>query len=225
VNILIVGKMTSGKTTAANLLVKEIPNSKILRLAGPVYDLVNNIDEDWKSLINKYILPYYDPRDEIQTKLGLDIPEEFYTAWHKIIFETRFIPHEKPKPRKRLQFLGTDGARKRIDDQIWIKIADAKSKKDPNTVWIIDDCRFKNEFEWFDRNNWQSIFLFISKETQEARIKKLYGEFDKSVLEHPSEKEIDSIRVPTECIVDSNQPPQEMLNDIKEFLCKKGLSF
>lgn len=217
--------MTSGKTTAAELLIKEINNSKILRLSGPVYDLVNNVDKDPKKLIDTYVLPYYDPRDEIQTKLGLDIPEEFYITWHQILFETKFIPKETPKPRKRLQFLGTDGARKRIDDEIWIKIADAKSRKNPETTWIIDDCRFKNEFEWFEKKHWQPIFLYVSKETQRERISKLYGNFDESILEHPSEKEIDSMRIPTECIIDSNQSPEHMLNDIKEFLCKKGLSF
>ena len=110
--------MTSGKTTAADYLLKEIPNSKNLQLAGPVYDLVNNIDEDYRSLVDKYILPYYDPRDVIQQNLGLEVSEDFYLEWRKIIFETRFIPAEKPKPRKRLQFLGTEGGRKRIDNEI-----------------------------------------------------------------------------------------------------------
>ena len=142
--------MTSGKTTAADYLLKEIPNSKKLTLAGPVYDLVNNIDQEYRYLVDTYILPYYDPRDNIQQKRGLDISEEFYLAWKEIIFETKSIPIENPKPRKRLQFLGTDGARKKIDDQIWIKIAATKARQEPETTWIIDDCRFKNEFDWFE---------------------------------------------------------------------------
>lgn len=222
-NIVIIGKMTSGKTTAADYLLKEIPGSKRLTLAGPVYDLVNNIDEDYRILVDKYILPYYDPRDIIQQNLGLEIPEDFYLAWRKIIFETRFIPAEKPKPRKRLQFLGTDGARKRIDDKIWIKIAASKARSDLDSTWIIDDCRFKNEFDWFKHSGWLPVFLYVSKQTQEKRIKKLYGRFDNSILEHPSEAEIDKICIPTECIIDSDQSSEKMQHDLKEYLWKKDI--
>ena len=215
--------MCSGKTTAADYLLKEVPNSKKLTLAGPVYDLVNNIDEDYRSLVDKYILPYYDPRDIIQQNMGFEIPEDFYLTWRKIIFETKFIPVEKPKPRKRLQFLGTDGARKRIDDEIWIRIAATKARQEPNVNWILDDCRFRNEFKWFEKANWQPVFLFISKETQEARIKKLYGQFDPSILKHPSEAEIDKICIQTECIIDSNQSVEKMQHDLKEYLWKKDI--
>ena len=221
-NIVISGKMCSGKTVTADYLIQEIPNSKKLTLAEPIYNLVNNIEEDYRSLVNKYILPYYDPRDSIQQKLSMDVSEEFYLAWRKINFETKFIPEEKPKSRKRLQFLGTS-ARERIDDKIWIKIANEKAKQEPSTTWTIEDCRFKNEFEWFENAGWQPIFLYMSRETQEKRVKKLYGKFDKSVFEHPSEVEIDSICVPTECIIDSNQPLESMLKDIKEFLWKKEI--
>lgn len=222
-SIVIIGKMCSGKTVTADYLIQEIPNSKKLTLAGPIYDLVDNIEEDHRNLVDKYILPYYDPRDSIQQKMGMDISEDFYLTWRKILFETKFIPKEKPKSRKRLQFLGTDGARERIDDKIWIKIATEKARQEPNTTWIIEDCRFKNEFKWFENAGWQPIFLYISKQTQESRIKHLYGKFDKSILEHPSEAEIDNIRVPTECIIDSNQCVANMLRDIKEFLWKKKI--
>ncbi len=215
--------MTSGKTTVADFLLKEISNSKKLTLAGPIYDLVDNIEEDYKSLVDKYILPYYDPRNSVEQKMNLDVSEDFYLKWQKILFETKFIPAEKPKSRKRLQFLGTDGARERIDDKIWIKIATEKARQEPNTTWIIEDCRFKNEFEWFENADWLPIFLYVSKRTQESRIKHLYGKFSKSILEHPSEAEIDSIRVSTECIIDANQCIANMLHDVKEFLWKKEI--
>ena len=223
VNIMIIGKMVSGKTTTADYLLKEIPNSKKLSLAGPVYDLVNNIEEDYRSLIDTYIIPYYDPRNNIQQKMGLDISENFYLKWEKIISETRAIPREYPKPRKRLQFLGTEGARKRIDDKIWIKIATTKAKRETNVTWIIDDCRFKNEFDWFEKSGWQPIFLYVLKKIQEKRIKHLYGKFDESILKHPSEAEIDKIFIPTECIISSNQSIEKMQYDIKEFLWKKEI--
>ena len=216
--------MCSGKTTVADYLLKEISNSKKLTLAGPIYDLVDNLDDtDWKVLVDAYILPYYDPRDAIERRMNLDVSEDFYLKWQKILFETKFIPAEKPKSRKRLQFLGTDGARERIDDKIWIKIAAEKARQEPDTTWTIEDCRFKNEFEYFENAGWQPIFLYMSKETQEKRIKKLYGEFDGSILKHSSETEIDKICVPTECTIDSNQCIADMLRDIKEFLWKKEI--
>jgi hypothetical protein len=213
--------MTSGKTTAANYLLEIIPNSKRLALAGPVYDMVNNIDKDPRYLVDTYILPYYDPRDLIQQKMGLEIPESFYSKWEAIVTETRTIPLENPKPRKRLQFLGTDGARKKIDNEIWIKMAGSKANQSPDINWVIDDCRFRNEYKWFENNNWQPIYLFVSKKTQKKRIENLYGQFDPSILEHPSEAEIAKICIPTECIINADQPLDDMTHDIKEFLWTK----
>jgi hypothetical protein len=221
---MIVGKMASGKTTVANYIIENYSNVKRLTLAGPVYDVVNNIDAmDWKEILDEYILPYYDPRDGMARSLGLDIPDEFLNKWKNIIEETKVIPNEKPKPRKRLQFLGTDGARKRIDDEIWIKIAFSKASNEPNTTWVIDDCRFKNEFTKFTNNNWLPIFLHTTKRVQKDRLNALYGEFEESILTHPSEKEMDEICIPTECIINSNQPAELMLQDIKDFLWKKKI--
>jgi len=215
--------MASGKTTTANYLLNEIPNSKKLTLAQPVYDLVNNIGKkSVKELLAEYIFPYYDPRDDIEKAMGMNIPEEYYLAWGKIIEETLLIPEEMPKPRKRLQFLGTDGARKRLDDNIWIKIAINKATQDPETNWIIDDCRFHNEYLWFTRARWQPVYLFITKDIQKRRLETLYGQVDPDILTHQSETDMNKICVPTECIINSNQLLSDMFKDVKEFIWTKS---
>lgn len=214
--------MTSGKTTIANLLLDEIENSKRLTLAEPIHQIVENLDRmDNRQLVEKFIIPYYESRNYIEVRLALDIPESFFRKWDNILDRTRLLPLEKPKPRKRLQFLGTDGARNLIDDKIWIKIAINKSKKEPNVSWIIDDCRFINEYNAFIKAGWQPLFLHISKDIQHKRLSKLYGEYDPNILKHPSELEIDKICIPTDCIVNANQNLKQEIEEIRNFLWKK----
>lgn len=103
----------------------------------------------------------------------------------KILEETLLIPREQPKPRKRLQFIGTEGGRTRISDSIWIDLANRRAEEFGNA--IIDDVRFVNEFTYFRTRGWKAIVLNVSSEVQLARVGKLYGEVDPAVLTHPSE--------------------------------------
>lgn len=223
-NILIVGKMCSGKTAAAKYLKQKINNSKVLTLAGPIYEIVENLESMTdEEILEKYISPYYDPRDHMATRLGLEISKEYIGKWKKIFADTRKIPIQYPKPRTRLQFLGTEGARNNIDDNIWITIALNKARYNKNISWIIDDCRFTNEYDAFIKEKWKPIFLFVNKRTQEKRLDLLYPDINANVLQHQSELEIDKIHVPTKCIIDANQPLDNMLEDIGDLLWKKKI--
>ena len=216
-NIIIIGKMSSGKTTVAKFLSKKLPSGKCLTLAEPIKQLVKNIDELSDSeLLKKFIYPFYDPTKSLPIKCN-----DLYIFEKKIkniLFETRKIPNEIPKPRKRLQYLGTDGIRKQIDNMMWIKMALNKTKKHPDYSWIIDDCRFINEYEAFTSMGWQPVFLHISPDEHNLRLCKLYGNYDKKILDHPSEKEIDSIKIPTNCIFLTEKLKEIKLNKILNFL-------
>lgn len=56
---------------------------------------------------------------------------------------------EKPPMRSLLQFLGTEWGRKEIEDLIWVNYAKKRTLSDKYTTYIIDDTRFKNEFDAF----------------------------------------------------------------------------
>ncbi len=207
-NFYIIGGMGSGKTTVANYLTHYLPKAKRLTLAEPIKQIVSNIDiMSDEELLNNFIRPFYNATSE---QLG---------TWERIFEETRTIPEDGKKNRKRLQFLGTDGARKRVDDQIWIKIAIEKARQEEKTIWVVDDCRFINEALAFDEAGWSPIYLHIEPEKQIDRLKKLYGSaFSENDLKHQSEIELKEIKVPTKSIFVSYENKEITLNNIKKYV-------
>jgi hypothetical protein len=216
-NLIVMGKMASGKTTMADLLIKELPNGRRLTLAEPLKQVVADLDKiPDESLAELYILPFYEPRPN---------KDEFMKTWLSVLTDLRKIPHEEPKPRKRLQWLGTEGGRKRIDESLWVEIALTKARRSPKVSWVIDDCRFINEFQAFVKEGWAPIFLEVTPEVQHQRLTNLYGKYDPEVLKHPSETELDLITVDSKNRFDSNINPQTTLTEIKKFIWKnEGLS-
>lgn len=205
--------MASGKSSVANLLLEELPNGRKLTLAGPIKDIIAGLDKvpDDK-LVMDYILKYYRP-EHMDRKT-------FFRAFKSILNEVREIPLETPKPRKRLQYLGTDGARVQIDDQIWIRIALEKASRFPEVDWVIDDLRFVNEYVEFHSAGFIPILLEVDPVVQHKRLVDTYGEYDPSILRHPSETQIDMLPVPGRNKFDSNLLLHETYNLVKGFLWK-----
>lgn len=169
--ILIVGKMCSGKTTVANHLFEKY-KINVISLATPIKVMESALaDGEAPLAVTRKHMGHLDPMQQ--------------AMFVKILQETLLIPREQPKPRKRLQFIGTEGGRTRISDSIWIDLANRTAEELGNT--IIDDVRFVNEFTYFRSRGWKAIVLNVSHEVQLARVGKLYGEVDPAVLTHPSE--------------------------------------
>lgn len=137
-----------------------------------------------------------------------------------ILDEALLIPREYPKPRKRLQFIGTEGGRERISQSIWIDLANRTAEEMGNA--IIDDVRFVNEFKYFRERGWKAIILNIAPEIQESRIRQLYGKFDPAALTHPSETGVaDIIKLnDADIIVDTNHEISYTLQIIDETIEK-----
>ena len=179
--LIISGKMASGKTTVSDYLVKTYGYYHIA-LADPVKEIEAALDKmSNNDIYNEFIGKYleYDMMDK--------------AIFFKIFDEARAIPREEPKPRKRLQFIGTDGVRKRIDGKLWIKLAQAHAEQCQKENIVIDDVRFINEFNYFVEHHWFPIKLVVSPEEQDRRLKALYGEYDPIILEHASEIEQNEI--------------------------------
>jgi len=174
--IIITGKMATGKTALAKHLVT-YHHFKKIGLADPIKEIEADIE----------ILP---PTEIVNKHLEILDPMQ-KAMFCKIIEEAKKIPREDPKPRKRLQFIGTDGARKRIADDIWIQVAAHRASLYENVC--IDDVRFLNEFDYFKAHNWTSVAVVTDLDIQWRRITSLYGNIDSSVLRHASEIEVEEI--------------------------------
>jgi hypothetical protein len=208
-NIIIVGKMGAGKTFVAQHLCDNY-NFQSLAIAGPIKDIEKNLDtmtnnELYFNYIDKYV--QYDPIEQ--------------AVIFKIFDNARKIPRENPKPRKRLQYIGTDGFRKLVDPDIWIKITHAKAQE-LNDIGIsnivIDDVRFLNEYQFFVNKGWYPIKLIVDLNNQINRLNKLYPEFDSAVLQHPSELEQDEIfKTHDGVLINTNIPKQGVLKLIDAF--------
>lgn len=179
-NIVIVGKMQSGKTTAANYICQKYGYIRVA-LADPIKEIVTHIDSmSSKNIINKFIRRFYYLNDDQEEVLI------------RILDATRRIPIEFPKPRKRLQFLGTDGIRNTIDSEFWLKVFANKFHNYCNVV--IDDCRFLNEYEYFKNLKYLDLKIDVSTNIQDKRLHILHkGAYDKGILSHASELEQDVI--------------------------------
>jgi len=171
--------MCSGKTTVAEYFVSNHGYTRVT-LAAPIKEIVNAIDSmNNINIAKKFIDPYYKLHGSKRSRL------------YRILDATRTIPHEFPKPRKRLQFLGTDGVRKNIDDRFWLKVL-WERYRDHGKI-VIDDCRFLNEYEFFVAQGFNDIKLCVTEKTQDDRLLELYGPYDREILEHPSETEQDKV--------------------------------
>ena len=208
-NIAIIGQMASGKTTCSNHLVDTYGYTRI-SLADPIYWVVNKSNGGASSdLYYRYLHPYIYPA----------LSSEEQVAFIKAIDHTKTIAFETPKPRKRLQWLGTEGGRS-IRDTVWIDILLNRIAKEPNKDYVIDDVRFPNEMVAMSKANFHTIKLEVDSDTQRKRIFNLYGEFDESIFTHASEIGIGKIKGDTH--LDAAQSLEGMLSDLNSVL--KGLN-
>lgn len=209
-HVAIIGQMASGKTTCSNHLVENLGYTRI-SLAEPIYWIVNNLHLGTPSMLYyQYLNPYIDP----------PLTSEEQVKFINAIAHTKTIPIEHPKPRKRLQWLGTEGGRQQIRDTIWIDILLNRIAKEPNKNYVIDDVRFANELEAMTKAGFYPVKLEVDIATQRKRLEALYGEFDSEILTHGSEVEISKLKGDTH--LDAAQPLESMLIELEEVI--KGLS-
>lgn len=217
-NVIFVGKMASGKSHAAKFLIEKYGYTH-LSLADPIKKI--------ETLFEKASNGEFKDSD-FSDKLWYELGEgeiinnnEFWKFVQLLREQLPQIPLETPKPRQRLQFIGTELGRKQIDPEIWIKIAIRKAKRNLNTHYVCDDVRFLNEFDHFTNNGFKGLKLLVSPETQIERLQVLYNmslEEIKTALSHDSELEVDYIITSPENYINADQSLVKMYKEIEQKL-------
>ena len=105
----------------------------------------------------------------------------------------------KEKDRDLLQKLGM--RMRDIDSGVWYKYLYRKiNKLEDNTElplkFVIDDCRFINELNYFKERGWTPIKLSTIERKRITRITNLYEAPTEKQLNDPSETEIDDMMLP-----------------------------
>jgi dephospho-CoA kinase len=199
----ICGQMGSGKTTVSNYLVENY-GFKRLSLAEPIYNIINSLEGHTSNeLYDLYIRP---------------LAKDKYIKLIPYIDKIREIPNEKPKPRKRLQMLGTEYGRNEVADDIWIDLLLLKALTEP--LVVVDDLRFHNEFSALKTAGFKTIRLNVPYPIRLERLLNLYGkDFDTSRLNHASE--LDVLKMSPDFELDAGQDNKFAFKQIDEIL-KRG---
>lgn len=210
-NILLVGKMCSGKSTAAKILEERYGYTRI-GFAKSLKEIEEIASEYYKYSDNELVNLILNEMPEVYKTLSnyeIDVLEDICNEMAKIERES--------KPRKRYQYLG-ENARKRISKDIWIRLLKAQLESDKH--YIIDDCRYFNELDAFP--TWEVLKIHVSKEKQLERIRLLYGVYNENILNHESEQDIDKMDIPEYYTIngdiDINDFKQEIINKVNHII-------
>ena len=106
-----------------------------------------------------------------------------------------------------LQTYGTDIARKRFDDQFWVKTMAKRINADTNTdVIIVTDVRFPNEVEDIHDfiEGWRIVPIRIERDIIRGSL----------IQEHPSETALDDYKF-WEFIIDNNGTLEDLKSSAK----------
>jgi adenylate kinase family enzyme len=126
------------------------------------------------------------------------------------------------KDRKLLQIMGTEVGRMQFDKDIWVKrlIQDTQIVQEtckqmgyPERYFVLDDCRFPNEYSALRAENWVGIYLDVSEADRCARLMQRDGQFNLEHFKHASETEIDTFK-DFLVKVDASRPLQLVYEDV-----------
>jgi hypothetical protein len=218
------GKMTSGKTTVSEHLIKQYGYQRV-SFATPI-----------KWIVEVWFRDYCEQRDKWSSKQLLDKENQLYFFLAKVLLgdlgkasrvtdmlleeifplylDIDWSVEKNDKWRQCLQDVGGGRVRSEIDNEIWINYL--MSILEPDGLYICDDLRYRNEYGIMDDNDFTLVRLHVSPEVQAERIKKNYGYIPPERLLHPSEVDLDDQEFPN--IIDADQDLIWVLHDITNII-------
>lgn len=163
--IAFIGKMFSGKTTAADYLVNQHAFTK-LAFADPVKSISADILNLVASRLGQPMTWTY---EEIQRRKG------------------------EAQVRKLLQLVGTELGRELIGyEDVWVDLLVHDVRGRDNIV--IDDCRFPNEAQALKDSGFLIVRMNRPEEDRIALMKEKYPTTYENILHHPSETSLDDFK-------------------------------
>ena len=120
-----------------------------------------------------------------------DVCEALHRSGLAELPEDIILKH-KPDMRGLLQDWGKL-FRKLNGEDYWIDKLFSYAHQHHHRYFIVDDLRFRNEFDAMRARHFLTVRLDISWPTQESRLAKLYPDTPLSQLQHASEIELDSL--------------------------------
>ena len=127
----ICGKAGSGKDTIGDYLVKNYGFKKTA-LADPIRRIVKDV----------FVLDDY----TVYNRVGREQVLKNWPNW---------------TVRKLLQIIGTEMFREHIDDAVWVKSLWYRIQSDPNSNYVVTDCRFPNELNFFKEHSKKGEFICL----------------------------------------------------------------
>lgn len=208
--VLLSGKINSGKNQYAKFLKYEFENrgltvredlyAKDLKdFCSEDFILLNSVLEQKVEEIKSNIGVYFN----LYNKVSLDVQNMILNSLDNLTFnKNNFYEDKTDITRTLLQIYGTDIARKRFDDNFWIKkLAERINNDKTSDVIIITDVRFPNEindlYEYIP--NWRIVPILIERRLNRNEI----------INEHMSETALDDFKF-WEYIVDNNSTLEDL---------------
>jgi hypothetical protein len=190
--VAFIGKMFSGKTTAANILTDEFDYTR-LAFADPVKEIAATLLRTM--------------RNELEIYYGV---EPQYQEWTYSTIQER---KGEPQVRQFLQFVGTQLGREIVGySNLWVDILLNSINLHDNI--IVDDCRFANEAEALSNNGFVIVRVDRPIEDRLALMHEKYPINYQDILSHASELELDSFEADV-LIYASNL--EELQTKVREF--------
>ncbi len=208
--VAFIGKMFSGKTTAAQYLVNEYGYDR-LAFANPVKELTAEILTLIEKTIGQNAGKIYSFKEVDEAKLE-KMRQEFIESYRnpdrQLIFindpnvtitntfkhwsfEEVEINKGNPTIRKLLQLVGTELGRELIGyTDVWVDILRQRVQGLENCV--VDDCRFPNEAEALREEGFQIIRLVRPEKERLMLLKAKYPKNWEEILNHSSETSLDN---------------------------------
>jgi dephospho-CoA kinase len=209
------GKMCSGKTTMAELLVERY-NFKRLAIGDQIKAVSNLFVENMDELelyIEKWL-----PEHKDRIVKGF---KEYKEQTEGAVFVKQGKVYLKNEAYRGLTQKTGDIVRGQYGDSVWIdllmKQADEILKNDGKVV--CDDVRLLVEKETFENDGYKMIRLDIQEDDQKERILEIYKTYNEEALKHKTETELD--RESFEFTVDMTENDKEQaFQKIQNYLYK-----
>lgn len=177
--ISISGKAGAGKDTIADYLINRYGYKKI-SLADPIKRLVKDI-----FVLSDHVV--YD-------RVAREQPLPQWGGW---------------TVRKLLQTIGTELFRKNIDEEIWVKSLIFRVNSDPDSNYVVPDCRFGNELSYLTNNCKNFISIKVVRDGCDGNV---------GIKGHESE----AYDLKTDFVISNNGTFQDLYNAIEKIIQERN---